>query len=1074
MKPALKVQFAQDPERPAEEPRPANMPPVQQVALDRVAVRPDLFQARDTSLGQPHDDELVRQLVENWNPERFDPLAVVADPDTGGYIVIAGHHRLEAVKRLGHDSVPVKVLAGDVTDAADRRRLTDEAILSNFGVSAPNLQEQVRAAGLLQSSGHSDADIAKEMRIKRNEAKRLIDLHSLPPGIVGRIMIQPELMPVASELGRAKTELGMTDETIGGLFRHWATQYDETGEVPGPAVLRQKLNELAKRGRDLEGSQVRFGGLEGFGGETTMMAFQQELADAEEILREKRWLQRRLASCEKLADELGVSIPRIKELAQTRLDHLDSEQEAKVRASLTLHRQNAMPGTDAEESPQPMVVEAPQPAEQFEVPPDTEPLAEESPQPMVVEAPQPAEQFEVPPDTEPLAEESPQPAEPDAFVPADEDSYSRGISSLINRIKGWRRDSGNIRPESRPDSRNMQQLKGGFEGRLKWAKGKVGGVDVPPATLPPPSATLPPEDQVIYGSNDDPWDAHQVLLLNAPTRAGVPPEETATYKRMANALLSAPSDVRDKHIEELRKLRPWWFTTLGAAGEAAPDYVRELTYMVGTTLPPKKEEKPPSPPSEEHPLPEPFQPRIDAGPATQSAEEQQSIDDAYNDAFSRTQASLSEWRTRRQQQSIDNFAIATASPHVAQAHQDLATSFGERDIPRQRLIDLEQLKKEILNAPHDVQRAHLRQVKAENHSWFADYDREEDHPRSAYLREIEQTTQQRGQRIIPSYPSEHGVDAAVIARGASPQSEAFFQAHRFILDNLGSRSDDYAFRDLLRQQSIITASDDSALQEAHLREVARHYPGLFDASGQLAVHDGRTAYLRELQSPQPSIAPSIVDPRELQSPQPSIAPSIVDPRQPHYTPTSITESDSIPIPPEREQAAYPIPEMNPDINTLAGGRHHVWQAHNAIMDTFDGWGRIPREHIPTLRQWQQIMLDSATPKEKEAHLREMRRQHPEAFTRFGKPRTGFSDETGFAEGDPTGYLKEVSDSMAPGSGSLRWKSSIITPFQQAFMSETKLQQQRRASKGKDKKPGQSPASNYFVRHSSPQKPSRRR
>ena len=91
----------------------AGIPTVQDVQVRHISVRPDLFQARDTSGGASYSDERVKEIVANWNPERFDPIAVVANPEhPGEYIVIGGHHRLEAVKRLDLPTVPVRVLSG--------------------------------------------------------------------------------------------------------------------------------------------------------------------------------------------------------------------------------------------------------------------------------------------------------------------------------------------------------------------------------------------------------------------------------------------------------------------------------------------------------------------------------------------------------------------------------------------------------------------------------------------------------------------------------------------------------------------------------------------------------------------------------------------------------------------------------------------------------------------------------------------------------------------------------------------------------------------------------------------------
>ena len=103
--------------------------PIGALSPQSIEMRPDLFQGRETSSGKAFDETAVQVIVDNFDFERFDPIAVVADPDQPGkYIVIAGHHRLEAVKRLqtaapgsDFDAVPVRILSGDINDAEQRQ-----------------------------------------------------------------------------------------------------------------------------------------------------------------------------------------------------------------------------------------------------------------------------------------------------------------------------------------------------------------------------------------------------------------------------------------------------------------------------------------------------------------------------------------------------------------------------------------------------------------------------------------------------------------------------------------------------------------------------------------------------------------------------------------------------------------------------------------------------------------------------------------------------------------------------------------------------------------------------------------
>ena len=337
------------------------LPAIQNIPLDRIDVRPDLFQARDTNAGQSFDDERVRQIVDNWNPERFDPLSVVANPDAPGrYIVIGGHHRLEAVRRLDIEQVPVRALAGDIGDPEDRRRLEREAVISNFGVAESNLRERVNAAGRLADSGLDTAEVARDMRMKRNEAERLLWLRRLPPGVIERVMVQPELAVAAAELGRSMERHGMEAETVHGLFTRWTKDYEGSGQVPGQYVLRQQLDTLAEASRGPAGDQAGFAGLAGFGGDVTLAKFEQERQKAEDLQRTARGTQQRLTSCESLAAELGIDIEAVKQAAETKLDLLTAEQEASVRRTLTLHRAEVT-GEAVEQASEAPRAEAPTP-----------------------------------------------------------------------------------------------------------------------------------------------------------------------------------------------------------------------------------------------------------------------------------------------------------------------------------------------------------------------------------------------------------------------------------------------------------------------------------------------------------------------------------------------------------------------------------------------------------------------------------------------------------------------------------------------------------------------------------------
>ena len=318
--------------------------PIGALSPQSIEMRPDLFQGRETSSGKAFDETAVQVIVDNFDFERFDPIAVVADPDQPGrYIVIAGHHRLEAVKRLqtaapgsDFDAVPVRILSGDINDAEQRQALVNAALLSNYTVRGTNVREDARTVGTLRSGGMSIPEIAKQMSVNQSAVRRLLWLNEVPPTIIDRAVLQPELLPVVTQLGRAKADYGLTDEQIDGVFRRLIADYEETEKIPSERVIGGTLKLLAES-KGEAGTQA--GMLEGMGADVILAEYQRRAQRAEDLRNAQARLRSRLSSCEALALELGVDIEEIKQRANTRADELTAEQEAEVRRTLAAHSQ---------------------------------------------------------------------------------------------------------------------------------------------------------------------------------------------------------------------------------------------------------------------------------------------------------------------------------------------------------------------------------------------------------------------------------------------------------------------------------------------------------------------------------------------------------------------------------------------------------------------------------------------------------------------------------------------------------------------------------------------------------------
>ena len=316
--------------------------PIGALSPQSIETRPDLFQGRETSSGKAFDETAVQVIVDNFDFERFDPIAVVADPDhPDRYIVIAGHHRLEAVRRLqtaapgsDFDAVPVRILSGDINDAEQRQALVNAALLSNYTVRGTNVREDARTVGTLRSGGMSIPEIARQMSVNQSAVRRLLWLNEVPPTIIDRAVLQPELLPAVTQLGRAKADYGLSDEQIDGVFRRLIADYEATEKIPSERVIGGTLRLLAEN-RGESGTQP--GMLEGMGADVILAEYQRRAQRAEDLRTAQARLRSRLTSCEALALELGVDIEEIRQRANTRADELTAEQEAEVRRTLAAH-----------------------------------------------------------------------------------------------------------------------------------------------------------------------------------------------------------------------------------------------------------------------------------------------------------------------------------------------------------------------------------------------------------------------------------------------------------------------------------------------------------------------------------------------------------------------------------------------------------------------------------------------------------------------------------------------------------------------------------------------------------------
>ena len=301
---------------------------IQEISLDKIDVRPGDFQARETSGSKSYNEELVAGLVARYDRSKLDPIEIYPDPEQPGrYVLTAGHHRLETVRRVGESTIPARVADVDASDPEALQKLRQEAVLSNFRGGRSSVRELVNTVGILQETGMDSKEISERMRTHtRPEIERMLDLHRLGPSAVDRINAQPELQKVGEELGAAIRRYPdrFNQENTHGLLLQFAKELDETGQVRGQAALRQRLRDLAQS----QAPAAEEGRLPGFSSDAVLTQVFSDLHDLEEVNRELTKLRNDRNACSRLAETTGVDIDLIQAYAEREIAKIEAQRDA--------------------------------------------------------------------------------------------------------------------------------------------------------------------------------------------------------------------------------------------------------------------------------------------------------------------------------------------------------------------------------------------------------------------------------------------------------------------------------------------------------------------------------------------------------------------------------------------------------------------------------------------------------------------------------------------------------------------------------------------------------------------------
>ncbi|GIW17444.1 MAG: hypothetical protein KatS3mg064_0601 [Tepidiforma sp.] len=298
-----------------------------------ITERPDLFQGRDADPGKTYSERKVGEIVENFDPMRLEPGLVVRDAATGQTVVVRGHHRLEAMKRLAEqgkvgETGTWQVVDADLSNPAHVQELRRMAMLSNYSTSGTNLREDLRAVRVLLDDGEDVPAIAKAMRVSQQEAEDLVHLSRMPQDLVDRVVETRAATGNAAEVARAAKVYGLTETDVRAMFGRYV--FGDQSEI-SRTRLRERLTQAGRMLQEerAKASQAGFGDLLG---DDSWRSVQSDVLDVVDRLEAKRTeLESQRRTLVTLRNSMGKAFgddPRARELSdllEERVARLEDE-----------------------------------------------------------------------------------------------------------------------------------------------------------------------------------------------------------------------------------------------------------------------------------------------------------------------------------------------------------------------------------------------------------------------------------------------------------------------------------------------------------------------------------------------------------------------------------------------------------------------------------------------------------------------------------------------------------------------------------------------------------------------------
>ena len=116
-----------------------------------------------------YSEQSVKNITENYDENKFDPIVSWKDPKDGKIYVLSGHSRLEALKRIGKEKIPTRIFEG--TEAQAKQYAIDSNVLG----TQETLTERANKYSKMREEGKTEVEIDKEADIEGANKQRVID-----------------------------------------------------------------------------------------------------------------------------------------------------------------------------------------------------------------------------------------------------------------------------------------------------------------------------------------------------------------------------------------------------------------------------------------------------------------------------------------------------------------------------------------------------------------------------------------------------------------------------------------------------------------------------------------------------------------------------------------------------------------------------------------------------------------------------------------------------------------------------------------------------------------------------------